>query len=85
MWCGNWDCGRAVPFLGIFVSNFRYWFFAVYTTSTTDQQSGVDREREGIPLQTGDQKWFKLVCKHKIIKEKNGKCAAAHWFDPNIK
>ncbi len=27
--CGNWDCGRAVPFLGIFVSNFRYWFFAV--------------------------------------------------------
>ncbi len=27
--CGNWDCGRAIPFLGIFVSNFRYWFFAV--------------------------------------------------------
>ncbi len=25
--CGNWDC--AIPFLGIFVSNFRYWFFAV--------------------------------------------------------
>jgi hypothetical protein len=23
--CGNWDCGRAIPFLGIFVSN------AVYT------------------------------------------------------
>jgi hypothetical protein len=22
--CGNWDCGRAIPFLGIFVSNFRY-------------------------------------------------------------
>jgi hypothetical protein len=20
--CGNWDCGRAIPFLGIFVSNF---------------------------------------------------------------
>ncbi len=27
--CGNWDCGRAIPFLGIFVSNFRYWFFVV--------------------------------------------------------
>jgi hypothetical protein len=27
--CGNWDCGRAISFLGIFISNFRYWFFAV--------------------------------------------------------
>ncbi len=27
---GNVDCGRAIPFLGFFVSNFRYWFFAVY-------------------------------------------------------
>ncbi len=27
--CGNWDCGRAIPFLGIFVSKFRYWFLAV--------------------------------------------------------
>jgi hypothetical protein len=27
--CGNWDCGRAFPFLGIYVSNFLYWFFAV--------------------------------------------------------
>jgi hypothetical protein len=26
---GNWDSGRAIPFLGIFVSNFQYWFFAV--------------------------------------------------------
>jgi hypothetical protein len=26
---GNWDCSRASPFLGLFVSNFRYWFFAV--------------------------------------------------------
>ncbi len=24
--CGNGDCGRAIPFLGIFVSNFQYWF-----------------------------------------------------------
>ncbi len=28
--CENRDCGRAIPFLGIFVSNFRYWFFAVW-------------------------------------------------------
>jgi hypothetical protein len=28
--CGNWDSGRrTIPFLGIFVSNFWYWFFAV--------------------------------------------------------
>ncbi len=27
--CRNWDCGRAVPFLGIFVSNFRCCVFAV--------------------------------------------------------
>jgi hypothetical protein len=27
--CRNWDRGSAVSFLGIFVSNFRYSFFAV--------------------------------------------------------
>jgi hypothetical protein len=27
--CRNWDRGRAVPFLGIYVSNFRYSIFAV--------------------------------------------------------
>ena len=27
--CGNWERGRAVSFLGIFVSNFRYSIFAV--------------------------------------------------------
>jgi hypothetical protein len=27
--CGNWDCVSAIPFLRIFVSKFRYWFFAV--------------------------------------------------------
>jgi hypothetical protein len=44
--CGNRDCGRAIPFLGISVSNFRYWFFAVhvpclewvYCTKKTDIQ-----------------------------------------------
>ncbi len=28
--CGNWDCDRPIPFLGIFVSNFRYCVFAVH-------------------------------------------------------
>ncbi len=28
--CGNWDWGREVPFLGIFVSNFRYSVFTVH-------------------------------------------------------
>jgi hypothetical protein len=32
----NWDCSRAVPFLGIFVSNFRYCVFAVHTLSLTN-------------------------------------------------
>jgi hypothetical protein len=27
--CGNWDCGCAIPFLGIFVSNFPYCVFAL--------------------------------------------------------
>ncbi len=30
--CGNWDFGRAIPFLGIFVSKFWYQFFAVCIT-----------------------------------------------------
>jgi hypothetical protein len=33
--CRNWDCSRAVPSLGIFVSNFRYCVFAVYFISHT--------------------------------------------------
>ncbi len=32
---GNWDCGRAIPFLGIFVSNFRFWFFGVFSRCTS--------------------------------------------------
>jgi hypothetical protein len=38
---GNWDCGRAIPFLGIFVSSFRHWFFAVY-----EEKYGIRGERE---------------------------------------
>jgi hypothetical protein len=33
--CGNWDFGQAIPFLGIFVSNFRYWFFAMWNLKKT--------------------------------------------------
>ena len=29
--CGNWDWGPDIPFLGIFVSNFWHFVFAVYT------------------------------------------------------
>jgi hypothetical protein len=28
--CGNWDRDPDIPFLGIFVSKFRYFVFAVY-------------------------------------------------------
>ncbi len=28
--CGNWDWGPDIPFLGIFASNFRHFFFAVW-------------------------------------------------------
>jgi hypothetical protein len=28
--CGNWDWGRTIPYLGIFVPNFRYCVFAVH-------------------------------------------------------
>jgi hypothetical protein len=31
VYCRIWDWGCAIPFLGIFVSNFRYCLFAVYT------------------------------------------------------
>jgi hypothetical protein len=37
---GNWDCGRAISFLGIFISKFRYQFFAVWTRG---QEGGVTR------------------------------------------
>ncbi len=30
--CGNWDRGPDIPFLGIFVSNFRHFVFAVHAS-----------------------------------------------------
>ncbi len=35
--CGNWDWGRPIPFVGIFVSNFRYSAFAVQDQGTNNQ------------------------------------------------
>ncbi len=37
--CGNWDWGPDIPFLGIFVSNFRHFVFAVQQTGA--QQTKV--------------------------------------------
>ncbi len=33
--CGNWDWGPDIPFLGIFVSNFRHYVFAVHMSFRT--------------------------------------------------
>ncbi len=33
--CGNWDWGPDIPFLEIFVSNFRHFVFAVYLTTNS--------------------------------------------------
>ncbi len=35
--CGNWDWDPDIPFLGIFVSNFRHFVFAVYLQTTSIQ------------------------------------------------
>ncbi len=41
--CRNWECGRAVSFLGIVVSNFRQTVFAVWSVSSRREmdQRGV--------------------------------------------
>ncbi len=43
--CGNWDCCRAIPFLRIFVSNFRYWFFAVQEFWRHNGKPGVKTKK----------------------------------------
>ncbi len=35
-WCGNWDWDPDIPFLGIFVSKFRYIVFAVQSATMLD-------------------------------------------------
>ncbi len=49
--CGNWDWGRAIPFLGIFVSNFRYCVFAVWV----DKKMGYRRGKEWL---SGSKEWL---------------------------
>ncbi len=39
--CGKWDWGPNIPFLGIFASNFRHFFFAVYTCSVPELYGNV--------------------------------------------
>ncbi len=39
--CGNWDWGPDIPFLGIFVSNFRHFVFAVQTNTFRYSMSEV--------------------------------------------
>jgi hypothetical protein len=39
--CGNWDYVLAIPILGIFVSNFRFWFFAVQAGANTHDFAAV--------------------------------------------
>ncbi len=42
--CRHWDWGRAVSFLGIFVSNFRYTVFAVWSSSSLIIGRGVSMD-----------------------------------------
>ncbi len=53
--CGNWECDRAIPFLGIFVSNIRYWFFAVSTTPQFLIFLNLPSTVFSLPLQLGIQ------------------------------
>ncbi len=49
----HWDCSRAVPFLGIFVSNFRYCVFAVCTQAAAfGRNATLSCEREVIKRNT---------------------------------
>jgi hypothetical protein len=41
--CGNRDCGRAIPFLGIFVLDYWYWILAVQLNyKSPDKYLGTD-------------------------------------------
>jgi hypothetical protein len=41
--CGNWYWGRAIPFLGIYVSNFRHCVFAVYPVIWTQARGLISK------------------------------------------
>jgi hypothetical protein len=83
--CGNWDCGRAIPFL--FVSNCRYWFFAVSNTNKKWpgqvvhddelEERGVDEEHAGgVPHVHGRQ-----VRHNGQVRPEPG---TKHWFNAII-
>ncbi len=55
---GNWDCDRTIPFLEIFVSNFRYWFFSVMMYCKT-QYENIQKEFDWFP-------YTKLVIKSAV-------------------
>ncbi len=44
--CRNWDLGRAVPFLGIFVSNFRYCVFGSAGEQSTAANLAQDNYKD---------------------------------------
>jgi hypothetical protein len=51
--CRNWDCGRAVSFLGIFFSNFRYFVFAVWLKSKELAPAKLSRESQPMVYREG--------------------------------
>jgi hypothetical protein len=52
--CGNWDRGPDIPFLGIFVSNFRHFVFAVCLH--VDTKNGAATKR-----------WILQRLRHKMV------------------
>ena len=43
--CGNWEQGPDIPFLGIFVSNFRHFVFAVRGGGALRKNTGARSAR----------------------------------------
>jgi hypothetical protein len=66
--CGNWDCGREIPFLGIFVSNFRYGFFAVVWCSKSCCFLNIGEDWILTGLRSSSF-WFPRNLSHHMIKQ----------------
>ncbi len=58
--CGNWDWGRVIPYMEIFVSNSRYCVFAV-------QQGKTDWQKE---LRTDIYKSWRKITPHQKVEKK---------------
>jgi hypothetical protein len=70
--CGNWDWGHDIPFLGIFVSNFWYFVFAVY---------GIERRRVKLnDRQSRQQKPARQHLQYHIYNYNNPKLLAGFPF-----